>query len=62
MVRKTLGSFPSLMQIIPCRKLIEVATTFWDEARSVLSFVDIEMKPLLKEIGGYVEYMNVLPK
>ncbi|KAF3636993.1 hypothetical protein FXO38_23918 [Capsicum annuum] len=54
-VEKALGSLPSLININPCRQLIEAATAFWDETRSVFRFGDVEMTPLLEEIGGYIE-------
>ncbi|KAF3659198.1 hypothetical protein FXO37_14061 [Capsicum annuum] len=54
-VEKALGSLPSLININPCRQLIEAATAFWDETKSVFRFGDVEMTPLLEEIGGYIE-------
>lgn len=43
------------MNINPYRELIEAATAFWDEMRSVFRFGDVEMTLLLEEIGRYVE-------
>lgn len=53
MKRKALESFPSLMQVTSYREFIEMDTTFWDKTRSVFSFGDVEMTPLLEEIKGY---------
>ncbi|XP_075081554.1 uncharacterized protein LOC142166366 [Nicotiana tabacum] len=52
LVRKYLGDLPSLLEIQPNNKIIEAATLFWDCERSVFRFGDIEMTPLLEEIGG----------
>lgn len=51
-VRKYLGNLPSLLDIEPNNKLIGAATLFWDSERVVFRFGDIEMTPLLEEIGG----------
>lgn len=61
-VRGALGHLPSLMDIQPCRDIIEAATVFWDEKRVVFRFGNIEMTPLLEEIGGYIENVALLRK
>ncbi|XP_016451638.1 uncharacterized protein LOC107776276 [Nicotiana tabacum] len=52
-VKRVLGNLPSLLDIRPNNTLIEVATMFWDEKRVVFRFGDVEMTPLLEEIGGF---------
>lgn len=52
LVRKYLGNLPSLLEIQPNNKIIEATTLFWDCERTVFRFGDIEMTPLLEQIGG----------
>ena len=52
-VKRVLGNLPSLLDIQPNNALIEAATMFWDEKRTIFRFGDIEMTPLLEEIGGF---------
>ncbi|XP_060215617.1 uncharacterized protein LOC132642436 [Lycium barbarum] len=61
-VRGALGHLPSLMDIQPCRDIIEATTAFWDEKRVVFRFSNNEMTPLLEEISGYVENAALLHK
>jgi len=42
-----------LLDIRPNNALIEAFTMFWDEKRAVFCFGDVEMTPLLEEIGGF---------
>jgi len=51
------GSLLSLLNIQPNRGLIKAATMFWDEKRVVFRFGNIEMTPLLKEIGGFAKLL-----
>ncbi|XP_060175420.1 uncharacterized protein LOC132606099 [Lycium barbarum] len=59
-VRGALGHLPSLMNIQPCRDIIDAATVFWDEKRVMFRFGNNEMTPLLEEMGGYVENAALL--
>ena len=52
LVRKHLGNLPSLLEIQPNNMIIEAATLFWDYERIMFCLRDIEMTPLLEEIGG----------
>ena len=52
-MKRVLRNLPYLLDIQPNNVLIEAATMFWDEKRVVFRFGDIEMTPLLEEIGGF---------
>lgn len=59
-VRKVLGHLPSLMEVKPCKELIEAVTAFWDKERMVFRFGDVELTLLLEEIRGYVKNASLL--
>jgi len=52
-VKRVLGNLSSLLDLQPNKMLIEAATLFWVNERVVFRFGDIEMTPLLEEIGGF---------
>lgn len=56
-MRRVLGDLPSLLNIPPNRALIEAATMFWDEKSAIFRFGNIEMTPLLEEMGGFAKFL-----
>lgn len=52
-MRRVLGNLPSLVDVQPCKELIEAYTMFWDEKMVVFRFENLEKTPLLEKIGGF---------
>ena len=50
-MKRVLGNLPSLMDLQLNKMLIVAATIIWDKERVVFHFRNIEMTPLLEEIG-----------
>ncbi|KAH0673703.1 hypothetical protein KY290_025953 [Solanum tuberosum] len=48
-----LGFLTDIMRFSPDRDLIKILIPFWDPTNNVFCFSNFELKPTLKELGGF---------